>query len=518
MDALSNLDGAILTIVTFLPTLGAILLLFFKRKNVRAIRTFSLVVAIATFVLSLHLIAHFNSARSDFQFLVNVPWVPSVGISYQMGVDGISVFLVLLATILTPLAVLASWSISERAKEYFLFMLMLETGMIGVFVSLDLFLFYLFWEVMLIPMYFLIGVWGGERRIYAAMKFVLYTMIGGVLMLVAILALYFLHGSATGTFTFSYPDILAALTKGTLVIEPRTELLLFAAFFLAFAIKVPLFPFHTWLPDAHVEAPTAGSVLLAGVLLKMGTYGLIRFSLPLFPDVSHIFAPFISLLAVVGIVYGALVAMVQPDMKKLVAYSSVSHLGFIVLGIFSLTTQGIQGAVYQMLAHGVSTGALFLLVGMIYERRHTRLIAEFGGLANRMPVYSGVFLFVTLSSIGLPGLNGFVGEFLVLLGTFGVRPGYAVFAATGVILSAVYMLWMFQRVIWGEISNPHNETLVDIGGRERLTLAPLVILIVWMGMYSNHFLRPMDASIAKLMNRVEHANTESVRTATQLPQ
>lgn len=514
MDALNN---AILTIVTFLPALGAVLLLFFNRKNVRAIRAFSLIVAIVTFILSLHLIAHFESGRSDFQYLINVPWIPSVGISYHMGVDGISVFLVLLATVLAPLAILASWSISDRAKEYFLFMLMLETGMVGVFVSLDLFLFYLFWEVMLIPMYFLIGVWGGERRIYAAMKFVLYTMIGGVLMLVAILALYFLHGNATGTFTFSYPEILAALTKGTLILEPRIELFLFAAFFLAFAIKVPLFPFHTWLPDAHVEAPTAGSVLLAGVLLKMGTYGLIRFSLPLFPNVSHIFGPFISILAVVGIVYGALVAMVQPDMKKLVAYSSVSHLGFIVLGIFSFTTQGIQGAVYQMLAHGVSTGALFLLVGMIYERRHTRLIAEFGGLANRMPVFAGAFLFVTLSSIGLPGLNGFVGEFLVLLGTFGVRPGYATFAATGVILSAVYMLWMFQRVIWGEISNPHNETLLDIGGRERLTLVPLVILIVWMGMYSNHFLRPMDASIAKLMSRMDHASTETVRTATQLP-
>jgi NADH-quinone oxidoreductase subunit M len=514
---MDSLNTVILTIVTFMPALGAILLLFFSRKNVAAIRAFSLLVSVITFALSLHLIAHFNSNRSDFQFLVNVPWIPSIGISYHMGVDGISVFLILLATVLTPLAILASWSVTDRAKEYFVFMLMLETGMIGVFVALDLFLFYLFWEVMLIPMYFLIGIWGGERRIYAAMKFVLYTMIGGVLMLVAILSLYFLHGNATGTFTFSYPDILAALTQRTLVIEPWIERLLFAAFFLAFAIKVPLFPFHTWLPDAHVEAPTAGSVLLAGVLLKMGTYGLVRFSLPFFPDVSRQFGPLISVLAVVGIVYGALVAMVQPDMKKLVAYSSVSHLGFIVLGIFSFTTQGIQGAVYQMLAHGVSTGALFLLVGMIYERRHTRLIAEFGGLANRMPVYAGVFLFVTLSSIGLPGLNGFVGEFLVLLGTFGVRPGYAAFAATGVILSAVYMLWMFQRVVWGEISNPHNEGLLDIGRRERLTLTPLLILIVWMGMYSNHFLRPMDASIAKLMNRVDHATAEPVRTAKQLP-
>jgi NADH-quinone oxidoreductase subunit M len=397
-------------------------------------------------------------------------------------------------------------------------MLMLETGMIGVFVSLDLFLFYLFWEVMLIPMYFLIGVWGGERRIYAATKFVLYTMIGGVLMLVAILGLYFMHGNATGVFTFSYPTILAALAAKTLVITPQFELLLFLAFFVAFAIKVPLFPFHTWLPDAHVEAPTAGSVLLAGVLLKMGTYGLIRFSLPLFPNISHLLAPLISLLAIVGIIYGALVAMVQPDLKKLVAYSSVSHLGFIVLGIFSFTPQGVEGAVYQMLNHGVSTGALFLLVGMIYERRHTRMIAEFGGLANRMPVYAAAFLFVTLSSIGLPGLNGFVGEFLVLLGTFGVNPSHAAFAATGVILSAVYMLWMFQRVIWGEVTNSHNESLADINGRERLTLIPLLVLIVWMGVYSNYFLRPMDATVTSLLNRVQDTRGVDVRTAGRAPQ
>src|SRR5262245_12173541 len=415
------LNSRILTIVTFLPALGAVLLFFFGRQNVRGIRVFSMVVSLLTFLLSLHLVAHFDSSNSDFQFVVNVPWIPSIGIDYHMGIDGISVYLILLATILTPLAILASWSITARTKEYFVFMLLLETGMIGVFTSLDLFLFYLFWEVMLIPMYFLIGVWGGERRIYAAMKFVLYTMIGGVLMLVAILALYFMHGNATGEFTFSYPKILAALTTKTLVLEPQIELLLFLAFFLAFAIKVPLFPFHTWLPDAHVEAPTAGSVLLAGVLLEMGTYGLMRFSLPFFPAMSHLLAPPISLLAIVGIIYGALVAMVQPDMKKLVAYSSVSHLGFVVLGIFSFTTQGMEGAVYQMLNHGVSTGALFLLVGMIYERRHTRLISDFGGLANRMPLYAAAFFFVTLSSIGLPGLNGFVGEFLVLLGSFGVR-------------------------------------------------------------------------------------------------
>jgi NADH-quinone oxidoreductase subunit M len=508
-----ELDKLILTIVTFTPALGAVLLLLFNRKNAGAIRAFSLVITLLTFLFSLHLIAHFDSSRPGFQYLVQVPWIPSAGIDYHMGIDGVSVFLILLATVLTPLAILASWSIHERAKEYFVFMLLLETGMIGVFVSLDLFLFYLFWEVMLIPMYFLIGVWGGEQRIYAAMKFVLYTMIGGVLMLIAILALYFMHGNATGQFTFSYPIILAALTSKTLVIAPQLELLLFLAFFLAFAIKVPLFPFHTWLPDAHVEAPTAGSVLLAGVLLKMGTYGLLRFSLPFFPNMSHLLGPAISFLAIVGIIYGALVAMVQPDMKKLVAYSSVSHMGFIVLGIFSFTTQGVEGAVYQMLNHGVSTGALFLLVGMIYERRHTRLISEFGGLANRMPVYAAAFMFVTLSSIGLPGLNGFVGEFLVLLGTFGVSPTHAAFAATGVILSAVYMLWMFQRVVWGEVSNPQNESLMDINSRERLTLVPLLILIVWMGVYSGHFLRPMDASVSQLLNRVENSTGGDVRTA-----
>lgn len=508
-----ELDKLILTIVTFTPAAGALALLFFNRRSAGAIRGFALAIAILTFVLSLHLIAHFDPARPGFQFLIDVPWIASAGIDYHMGIDGISVYLILLSTILTPLAVLASWSISDRAKEYFVFMLLLETGMIGVFAALDLFLFYLFWEVMLIPMYFLIGVWGGERRIYAAMKFVLFTMIGGVLMLVAILALYFMHGNATGEFTFSYPAILSALAEKALVLNPQQELLLFVAFFLAFAIKVPLFPFHTWLPDAHVEAPTAGSVLLAGVLLKMGTYGLLRFSLPLFPNMSHILAPAISLLAIVGIIYGALVAMVQPDMKKLVAYSSVSHLGFIVLGIFSFTAEGVQGAVYQMLNHGVSTGALFLLVGMIYERRHTRMIADFGGIANRMPVYAAVFLIVTLSSIGLPGLNGFVGEFLVLLGTFGVSPARAAFAATGVILSAVYMLWMFQRVMWGEITNSDNESLLDIGNRERLTLVPLLILIVWMGVYSNHFLRPMDASVANLLNRVQNPQGGDVRTA-----
>ena len=361
---------------------------------------------------------------------------------------------------------------------------------------------------MLIPMYFLIGVWGGERRIYAATKFVLYTMAGSVLMLVAILAMYFLHGSSTGLYTFGYPDIAETIFSGRLVFTPQHEFWLFLAFFVAFAIKVPLFPLHTWLPDAHVEAPTAGSVLLAGVMLKMGTYGLERFSLPFFPSASHLLAPVISVLAIVGIICGALMAMVQPDIKKLVAYSSVSHLGFVVLGIFGFTMIGIEGAVYQMLNHGVSTGALFLLVGVLYERRHTRMIADYGGVAHRMPVYAAIFLVVALSSIGLPGLNGFIGEFLVLLGTFGVSPAYAAFAALGVILSAVYMLWMYQRTIFGEITHKVNETLSDLNGRELAMLAPLVVMIVWMGMYSNTFLRPMDESVARLVSQVQERQVE----------
>ena len=501
------LDSRILTLVTFAPAAGALLIAFMGRDRGR-IRLVALATTLVTFVLSLHLIWNFNSASADFQYVVDTEWISDFGIGYRLGLDGISLFLVLLSTFLTPLAVLASWSVSERVKEYFIFILFLETGMIGVFLSLDLFLFYVFWEVMLVPMYFLIGVWGGGRRIYAATKFVLYTMAGSVLMLVAILAVYLIHGDQTGLYTFAYTDIADALASGRMLLTPGTEFWLFLAFFVAFAIKVPLFPLHTWLPDAHVEAPTAGSVLLAGVLLKMGTYGMLRFSLPYFPGVSHMLAPLISLLAVVGIVYGALVAMVQPDIKKLVAYSSVSHLGFIVLGIFGFTMMGVEGAVFQMLSHGVSTGALFLLVGVLYERRHTRLISEYGGVAHRMPVYSALFLLVALSSIGLPGLNGFVGEFLILLGTFGVDARYAAFAALGVILSAVYMLWMYQRTMFGEITNPKNEELTDVNGRELATLIPLAILIVWMGVYSNSFLRPMDASITRLLAQVQSRDVE----------
>ena len=487
---------SILTLITFLPVAGAVLLLFMRKASTGAIRNIALIVSLLTLLLSLPLFSKFDSSIRGMQFEQSVPWIPSLGVQYHVGIDGISLFLVLLTTVLTPIAILSSWnSIEKRVREYYLFMLMLETGMIGVFVALDLFLFYVFWEVMLVPMYFLIGVWGGQRRIYAAVKFFLYTMVGSVLMLVAIIALYFLNGATT----FDFPLILANLQSGTLVLSTTQQHWFFLAFFFAFAIKVPLFPLHTWLPDAHVEAPTAGSVILAGVLLKMGTYGIVRFCLPMFPEATRELTPFISLLAVVGIVYGALVAMVQTDIKKLVAYSSVSHLGFVVLGIFALNEQGLQGAMYQMLNHGISTGALFLLVGMIYDRRHTRLIDEFGGLATPLPVFSTIFMIVTFSSIGLPMLNGFVGEFLILLGAFNANVTFAVVATSGVILSAVYMLWMYQRVIFGEVTNPKNKKLVDLDFREKLILFPLVALIFWMGIYSESFLRKMDTSVNQVL-------------------
>ena len=491
---------SILTLITFLPVAGAALLLFMRKASPRAIRNIALIVSLLTLLLSLPLFSKFDASNPGMQFEQSVQWIPSLGIQYHVGIDGISLFLVLLTTVLTPIAILSSWnSIEKRVREYYLFMLMLETGMIGVFVALDFFLFYVFWEVMLVPMYFLIGVWGGQRRIYAAVKFFLYTMVGSVLMLVAIIALYFLNGATT----FDFPSILANLQSGNLLLNPSQQYWLFLAFFFAFAIKVPLFPLHTWLPDAHVEAPTAGSVILAGVLLKMGTYGIVRFCLPMFPEATRELTPFISLLAVVGIVYGALVAMVQTDIKKLVAYSSVSHLGFVVLGIFALNEQGLQGAMYQMLNHGISTGALFLLVGMIYDRRHTRLIDEFGGLADPLPVFSTIFMIVTFSSIGLPMLNGFVGEFLILLGAFNANVTFAVVATSGVILSAVYMLWMYQRVIFGEVTNPKNKKLVDLDFREKLILLPLVALIFWMGIYSESFLRKMDTSVNQVLQHLK---------------
>jgi len=488
----------LLTLVTFVPALGAVLLVCLPRRRDGLLRAVAFGVATLDFLLSLALYFRFNPGNPGMQFVERARWMPGFGVSYVLGIDGISLLLVLLATLLTALALLSAWTaIRDRLKEFLVTVLLLETGMLGVFVALDLFLFYIFWEAMLIPMYFLIGVWGGERKIYAAIKFVLYTMTGSVLMLLAILALYFHHEGQTGQYTFD----LLTLQQTTL--PPRTQVWLFLAFALAFAIKVPMVPFHTWLPDAHVEAPTAGSVLLAGVLLKMGTYGFLRFCLPLFPHASIQFTPVIAWLAIIGIIYGAWVAMVQPDLKKLVAYSSVSHLGFVMLGLFALNLQGIEGGLLQMVNHGLSTGALFLLVGMIYERRHTRLIEEFGGLWRVLPVFSSLFLVVTLSSIGLPGLNGFVGEFLILVGIFQVKILWAVLATSGIIFAAVYMLWMYQRAIFGPIRHDANRFLTDLSFREVAVLAPIIVLIVWIGVYPKPFLSVTEASVSALVNQVQ---------------
>ncbi len=466
----------ILSFLTFFPAVGALALLAIPSARVGAIRWTAFLVSAVTFVASIPLFTAFDAPRPGMQFVEQVPWVPSLGLGYRMGVDGISVLLILLTTFLSMISIFSSFTaITDRVKAYMATMLVLETGMIGVFAALDLVLFYMFWEAVLIPMYLLIGVWGGPRRVYAAVKFILYTVAGSLLMLVAILYLYFAYHAASGEFTFDLMRLYdTPLGRGA-------QLWLFAAFGLAFAIKVPMFPFHTWLPDAHVEAPTAGSVILAGVLLKMGTYGFVRFAMPLFPEATRIFAPWMIALAVIGIIYGALVAMVQPDVKKLVAYSSVSHLGFVMLGLFALNTQGIQGGVLQMINHGLSTGALFLAVGMLYERRHTREISEFGGLSEALPWFAACFLIICLSSLGLPGLNGFVGEFLILLGAFRMSPLVASISATGVILAAVYILWMFQRVMFGPITNEKNRGLRDLSPREFWTLAPVIALIVWIG-------------------------------------
>jgi NADH-quinone oxidoreductase subunit M len=485
----------ILSLLIFFPILGAIVLLFINKENGRALRWVTLIFALIEFIFSLPLFFRFDSKTAAMQFVEDWWWVQSYGISYKLGIDGISLLLVLLTTFLTILCILCSWTaITFRVKEFMISFLFLETGMIGALVSLDLVLFYVFWEVMLIPMYLLIGVWGDpKRRIYAAIKFFLFTMAGSVLMLVAILILYFLNQRATGISTF---DVLELYRLG---LPAGTQYWLFGAFALAFAIKVPMFPFHTWLPDAHTEAPTAGSVILAGVLLKMGTYGFIRFAIPLFPNAAFDLMPLVSVLALIGIIYGALVSMMQPDLKRLVAFSSVSHLGYVMLGMFAFNMQGIQGSIYQMLNHGISTGSLFLIVGMVYERRHTRLIADFGGLSKVMPIYAVFFMIVTLSSIGLPGTNGFVGEFLILLGVFRSNVVYGVLAATGVILGAAYMLWMFQRVMFGKITRPENEKLKDLNAREITILVPMVILIFLMGIYPKLFFSKMDASVEKFI-------------------
>jgi NADH-quinone oxidoreductase subunit M len=486
--------------IVFIPLLAAVLLLLIPREEEEIARRVAFGATLLTFLLSLVLLAEFRGDTADFQFVERFSWIADFGIQYYVGIDGISLFLVLLTTLLMPLVILSSWDdVHKRVKEYLFFFLLLETGMLGTFVALDLFLFYVFWEVVLIPMYFLIGIWGGPRRIYAALKFLLYTMVGSLLMLVAILYLAYLHNTQHGAVTFD----LLQLHK--LTIPPETQTWLFAAFALSFAIKVPLFPFHTWLPDAHVEAPTGGSVILAGVLLKMGTYGFIRFAMPLFPAAAYEAVPVVMALAVIGIIYGALVAMVQPDLKKLVAYSSVSHLGFVMLGLFALNVQGVEGALYQMLNHGISTGALFFLVGVVYERRHTRLISEYGGLWKQVPLYAAVFLVVMLSSIGLPGLNGFIGEFLILLGAFGANTWAGVFGVSGVVLGAAYMLWMYQRVMFGPLRHEENTKLTDLSRREVAVFVPLLALMLVMGVYPKPFLARMEKSVETTLARVQTA-------------
>ena len=490
---MNGLDKSILTLVTFIPAAAAVLLIFAPRRE-RGIRGFALLISLFTFFLSLHLPTHFHRDQPGFQFDLNVQWITTPNIHYHMAIDGISMWLVVLTTFLTPLCVLISWkSVHERVKEFFILLLVLETGLIGVFVSLDLFLFYFFWEATLIPMALLIGVFGHGRRVYAAVKFFLYTMIASVFMLAAILWLY----AKTGSFDFV--TIQAAIRSGGVENFAGGAQWLFLGFFVAFAVKVPLFPFHTWLPDAHVEAPTAGSVLLAGVLLKMGTYGMLRFNLGLFPEQSRANAWWIVVLALIGIVYGALVAMVQPNMKKLIAYSSISHLGFVVLGIFSFTQAGLNGAMFVMLAHGISTGALFMLAGILYERRHTYEIAEFGGLATPMPAYSTFFLFILLASVGLPLLNGFIGEFLVLSGAFQAKMWWGVVGATGVVWSACYLLWMYQRVFFGKVMHAENNSLPDLSGREKLALWPAAVMALGMGVAPLLWLNEIDPAVHNVL-------------------
>ncbi|MBU0519671.1 NADH-quinone oxidoreductase subunit M [bacterium] len=488
-----------LSLIIFIPMAAGILILLLPKDNKNLIRGVALGATLLDLAVSVPLYFGFDQTTAAFQFEEIFAWIPGIGSNYHLGIDGISLWLILLTTFLGPLCIIGSWGpIQKQVKAYHFVFLFLQTGMLGVFSSLDLVLFYVFWEVMLVPMYLLIGIWGGPRRIYAAVKFFLYTMVGSVLMLVAILWLYF-NGldPETGRHTFDLVKIYAMTAP-----ELQAQLWLFGAFALAFAIKVPMFPFHTWLPDAHVEAPTAGSVILAAVLLKMGTYGFLRFCMPLFPDAIPYFAPWISVLAIIGIIYGALVCMVQPDMKKLIAYSSVSHLGFVMLGMFALNQQGVQGSIIQMLNHGISTGALFFLVGVLYDRRHTRMIADYGGVAKVMPKYATVFIIISLSSVGLPGLNGFVGEFLILLGTAKANFTYAVFAATGVIFAAVYLLWLIQRVFFGPLDKDENKDLQDLTLREKVILYPLVAMTIIMGVFPQFFLQPMAATVRVFLENI----------------
>ena len=508
------LEGVpILSIITYVPLIGALFIVFFVRgENTRAIRTIATAVAGFDFLLSIPLWFYFDpkaSGRGLFQFRESVDWIPALGVKYSFGIDGIALLLILLTTLTGVIAIYSSYTaITFRQKEYYVLLLLLQTGMIGTFCALDFFLFYVFWEVMLVPMYFLIGIWGGGRRLYAAIKFFLYTLAGSVLMLLSILALYFyndggipflnINGLNAG-YTF---DVLRYHEIGHLI-PPNLQFWIFVGFFFGFAIKVPMFPFHTWLPDAHTEAPTAGSVILAAVLLKMGTYGFIRFALPILPDATRQVIPWIAALSIIGIVYGALITLVQKDMKRLIAYSSVSHLGFVMLGMFALNPMGIRGSVIQMINHGISTGALFLLVGIVYERRHTRMIADYGGLAKQMPMYATLFLIAALSSMGLPTLNGFIGEFTILLGAANRSIVWAVFAALGIVLGAAYLLWLYQRVFWGPLDNPANQNLPDLNRRELLTLLPLIALMFWIGLAPATFFEKIEQPVDYIVRKVD---------------
>jgi NADH-quinone oxidoreductase subunit M len=502
---MNSLTFPILSLITFFPLVGILFILFVNNERQDLIRWASFLTAVITFLISLPLYFLFDSTTWNMQFVEHIPWVKEFGVSYYVGIDGISILLILLTTFLSPLAILSTWTaVTDRVKGYMISLLFLEIGMLGVFCALDFFLFYVFWEVMLIPMYFIIGIWGGPRRIYAAVKFFIYTMSGSVLMLIAILALYFMHFKTTGEYTFNI------LTYHELNIPLNMQVWLFLAFFLAFAIKVPMFPFHTWLPDAHVEAPTAGSVILAGVLLKMGTYGFLRFSLPIFPQASIYFIPLIFCLAVIGIIYGAMVSIAQDDIKKLVAYSSVSHLGYCMLGMFALNIEGVQGSIIQMINHGLSTGALFLIVGMLYERRHTRLIAEYGGIMKVMPIFAAIFLTVCFSSMGVPLLNGFVGELLILVGAFKANVAVGLITTVGLVFGAVYLLWMYKRVMYGEITKEENKLLKDMSGREYAYILPIMLFIFWIGLYPKPFLDKTYASVEHLLQKVNSHKTVAI--------
>src|SRR5436305_9183094 len=507
------MDHHLLSIVLLAPLAALLVLFLAPGKNKDFIRVWANLLRFAGFLISLPLVRRFQTGTPGFQFEERVSWIPQLGVHYHLGIDGISLLLIMLTTVMGFIATLCSWSaIEDRRKEYYAMFLLLQTGMIGVFISMDFFLFYIFWELVLVPMYFIIGIWGGPRKLYAAIKFFLYTLAGSVLMLLAILGLYFFN--TTGIEFLNIAGLHNPATFSVLkfheighLIPPTLQFWLFLGFFFGFAIKVPMFPFHTWLPDAHVEAPTAGSIILAAVLLKMGTYGFVRFALPILPDGTKQLLPWVVGLAIIGIIYGALVSLVQKDMKKLVAYSSVSHLGFVMLGMFALNPMGMRGSVLQMINHGISTGALFLLVGIIYERRHTRLIADYGGLAKQMPMYATLFLIAALSSMGLPALNGFIGEFTILLGAANSRffgtMWFAGIASLGIVLGAAYLLWLYQRVFWGPLDNPKNQTLPDLNGRELALLVALVAVMVWIGIYPSTFFDKIEEPVNYIVRQVD---------------